>query len=611
MAGTIQTLILTPSPTKSLLFRHRNLHFPAKHAILRCHFISSRRSRLTWRSIRACESSNQIESDGENLDRESGSVEGLLWARPLLNFASDNFLPLALLGGVALGLANPGLGCLADKYSLSKFSTFGIFIVSGLTLRSEDIGDAAEAWPVAILGLVSILLFTPYFSRLILHFRLQPQEFVTGLAIFCCMPTTLSSGVALTQLAGGNSALALAMTVISNLLGILIIPFSISRFIASGVGVSVPTKQLLKSLVVTLLIPLVLGKPPVRFTYARRKRHHESRVAVETQVVAEVEGSIRGENEEEAESAGVVKHFPGMTRRTDDREKEKTEGTREEFSRELEEVREELKKIPRLEQGMDWLLARMEELMKLQRQERRDAQTAGVEAPTRHMTPGEETSERARPPRKSGFRMDCRTRRVEMLTFDGENPDGWVFRAERYFVMNRLSENEKLDVVVVSIGDFVDQNRKLFSKISAILLSLVPWMQVSRSRSLLLMVKPAVFLVAIGAGALLHLILLAFNVLTIKSLSALSGGGQSVFAKKENSSAFLLVASQKTLPVMVAVVEKLGGAFGESGLLVLPCVAAHLNQVTYVSPLLFPLFVNDCFINEGEKIIRLCVSYDN
>ena len=32
---------------------------------------------------------------------------------------------------------------------------------------------------------------------------------------------------------------------------------------------------------------------------------------------------------------------------------------------------------------------------------------------------------------------------------------------------------------------------------------------------------------------------------------------------------------------MVAVVEKLGGAFGESGLLVLPCVAAHVNQVGY------------------------------
>lgn len=49
---------------------------------------------------------------------------------------------------------------------------------------------------------------------------------------------------------------------------------------------------------------------------------------------------------------------------------------------------------------------------------------------------------------------------------------------------------------------------------------------------------------------------------------------------------------QKTLPVMVAVVEQLGGALGESGLLVLPCIAAHFNQVliTYI-PFLCILFV--------------------
>jgi len=125
----------------------------------------------------------------------------------------------------------------------------------------------------------------------------------------------------------------------------------------------------------------------------------------------------------------------------------------------------------------------------------------------------------------------------------------------------------------------VDQNRKLLSVISALLLGLVPWIQVSRSRSLLLMVKPAVFLVAVGMGALLHLILLAFNALSIQGLSAISGGSKSVFAKRENASALLIVASQKTLPVMVAVVEQLGGALGVSGLLVLPCVAAHLNQI--------------------------------
>ncbi|KAK8653410.1 hypothetical protein V6N13_127412 [Hibiscus sabdariffa] len=384
MAGTIQSLTLTTPSAVSRKFPRRKTCCLFSRSL---RFNPPRRSISTL--IRSCKPSDEIHG--------SDLANGLNWTKPLIKFASDNFLPLALTGGVAFGLANPTIGCLADKYHLSKFSTFGIFVVSGLTLRSDAIGAAAKAWPVGLFGLCSILLFTPYFSRLILLFPLQPQEFVTGLAIFTCMPTTLSSGVALTQLAGGNTAIALAMTVVSNMLGILFIPFSISKFIADGVGVNVPTAQLLRSLLLTLLVPLILGK-----------------------VLRE---SFRG------------------------------------------------------------------------------------------------------------------------------------------------------------LANFVDQNRKLFSKISAVFLSLVPWMQVSRSRSLLLMVKPAAFIVAIGMGMLLHLVLLAFNTLAIRSLSAVSGGGKSIFAERENALAALLVASQKTLPVMVAVVEQLGGAFGESGLLVLPCVAAHLSQI--------------------------------
>ncbi|ONI21665.1 hypothetical protein PRUPE_2G079400 [Prunus persica] len=257
MAGTIHALILTPRPAKLLPFAHRIPHFPSKHAAFRFNF---QLSRSISKPVKACQQSDQIDGDGKKAHNDSGSVKGLSWAKPLSHFVANNFLPLALVGGVALGMANPSLGCLADTYSLSKFSTFGIFIISGLTLHTGEIVAAAQAWPAGIFGLVSILLFTPYFSRIILQLQLQPPEFVRGLAIFCCMPTTLSSGVALAQLAGANSALALAITVISNLLGILIVPFSISKYIAGGVGVSVPTKQLFKSLVLTLLIPLILGK---------------------------------------------------------------------------------------------------------------------------------------------------------------------------------------------------------------------------------------------------------------------------------------------------------------------------------------------------------------
>ncbi|XP_039133517.1 probable sodium/metabolite cotransporter BASS4, chloroplastic isoform X4 [Dioscorea cayenensis subsp. rotundata] len=372
----------------------------------------SRESRQEFRRLRAFGGSDQVNGRGDQHLGHSNSLDIFSWARPLLDFAAKNFLPLALVCGVAFGVADPTLGCLAHKYSLSRVSTFGIFFISGLTLQSREIDAAIEAWPAGLFGLSSILLFTPLFSRLILQLKLVPQEFVTGVAVFCCMPTTLSSGIALTQLAGGNSALALAMTVISNMLGIMIVPFSLSIFIMTGRGVSVPTLELFRSLFNTLLVPLVLGK---------------------------------------------------------------------------------------------------------------------------------------------------------------------VLRD-----------------ILSGVAKFVDQNRHS--------LSMVPWIQVSRSRPLLLSVNPASFAIAISLGALLHLALLALNMLAMRSLSALSGGSRSVFSKKDNARAVIIVASQKTLPVMVAVVEQLNGALGESGLLILPCVASHIIQIIIDSFLVNMWTQKDQHSNETKEV---------
>lgn len=35
--------------------------------------------------------------------------------------------------------------------------------------------------------------------------------------------------------------------------------------------------------------------------------------------------------------------------------------------------------------------------------------------------------------------------------FSGDNPDGWLYHAERYFEVNGLTEKEKLSVVGVSL----------------------------------------------------------------------------------------------------------------------------------------------------------------
>ncbi|KAG6629667.1 hypothetical protein CIPAW_14G101100 [Carya illinoinensis] len=331
--------------------------------------------------VRAIANSNQGNSDGiSNHKKVLKSANVLTFAKALFNFNLTNFLPRG--NWSSLGFSNPTLGCLAHKYSLSKFSTCGIFFIL-----------VAEAWPAGIFGLVSILLVSPLFSRLILQVQLAPQEFVTGLAIFSCMPTTLSSGVALTQLVGGNSALALAMTVISNLLAILAVPFWISNVFADGFGVSIPTRELFWSLIFTLLFPLILGK-------------------------------------------------------------EKT--------------------------------------------------------------------------------------RIYIFYITG---------------------------IVNSLATCIDQNQRIFSMMSTVLLSLTPWMQVSKFRLLILMLKPKGFIEAMGMG------------ISVKCMSAGFGGGESILSKKENFRALLIVCSQKALLIVVAVVDQLSGVVGETGLLVLPCVVAHINQV--------------------------------
>ncbi|PON63610.1 hypothetical protein TorRG33x02_275890 [Trema orientale] len=49
---------------------------------------------------------------------------------------------------------------------------------------------------------------------------------------------------------------------------------------------------------------------------------------------------------------------------------------------------------------------------------------------------------------RSEFRS--RTLNLELLVFDGTNPDGWVFRAECYFALNHFSDSKKLYAAVIS-----------------------------------------------------------------------------------------------------------------------------------------------------------------
>lgn len=177
-----------------------------------------------------------------------------------------NFLPLAFLIAVVVAMSFPFPGKvvaslhIGDVRIVQAINNFFVFLVSGLTLRTNEVKKAVSQWPGLLYGLLAILAFTPCLGFAARQLGLTPSEFNLGLAIFCVVPTTLGVGVALTAAAKGNQALALLLTVATNLLGIVTVPYELKLILLGSNVVSVDPSNLIVKLVLTVLVPTLIGK---------------------------------------------------------------------------------------------------------------------------------------------------------------------------------------------------------------------------------------------------------------------------------------------------------------------------------------------------------------
>ncbi len=175
-------------------------------------------------------------------------------------FLKKHFLPIGLVGVALFGLWVPSPGIYMAGLPTQYVAVGIIFICSGMLLRTSEVRSALSAWKATAWGAGSILFFTPLIgSTLALQLPIAP-EFQLGLALFCCMPTTLSSGIALTIQAGGNMALALLLTVLTNVLGVFTVPLLLDQLLERGGAVELSALHLLGDLCLSILLPLALGR---------------------------------------------------------------------------------------------------------------------------------------------------------------------------------------------------------------------------------------------------------------------------------------------------------------------------------------------------------------
>eukprot|EP00899_Mesostigma_viride_P024872 jgi/Mesvir1/556/Mv11407-RA.2 len=240
-----------PALSYSALDRRRRGCFLPQPAPLRgCRHKPSQRSAVV------CQSAGGSQAVGPGAGG-GASITTTHWSKQVLDFVQAQFLPLGLVVGILCGYCWPHYGTIAASQSLHRFATIGIFTISGLCLRPAQIQQTMHEWRAILYSCASIWFLTPWVALLVLQLPLVPREFPLGVALFACMPTTLSTAVALSQAVGANVPVALAVTLLSNLGGILTMPFMIARTVGAGLGVRVNPTPLLLQLLQCVLLPLV------------------------------------------------------------------------------------------------------------------------------------------------------------------------------------------------------------------------------------------------------------------------------------------------------------------------------------------------------------------
>ena len=175
----------------------------------------------------------------------------------------DPFL-LGLVGAVVLAFLLPGPGAENGPLHPELLTRTGIaliFFLNGLTLSFSALRAGALSWRLHLLVQASTYLLFPLCGAI---FYLVPPAWMSpglklGFLFLCALPSTVSSSVAFTALAGGNVPGAIFNATLSNLLAIFATPLLVG--LSAGIAsTALPLGQILRELVAWLAVPLVAGQ---------------------------------------------------------------------------------------------------------------------------------------------------------------------------------------------------------------------------------------------------------------------------------------------------------------------------------------------------------------
>lgn len=169
------------------------------------------------------------------------------------------FLPLGLIAAFLAAWLVPEPGTTLKELGFIPGVVIGLFLLNGYQTNLAELPAKRQfLWLLLAAALINLFLAPALGVAVANVANLSPGE-TLGLIVKSAVPSTLSTCIVLTQLAGGYSLWALVITLALNILGVFTLPFVLDMALGESAEVSVDPLNLLSTLIQLVLIPFLVG----------------------------------------------------------------------------------------------------------------------------------------------------------------------------------------------------------------------------------------------------------------------------------------------------------------------------------------------------------------
>jgi len=195
-----------------------------------------------------------------------------------MRFLKKNWYVIGLLLVLVLAFLAPGFGVRLNEGKRANTAAIVIiFLISGFSLPTEAVLRGVREVRLHLYVNLFVFVVTPlYFLLTAWPFRdVLGGYLLVGIYGLACLPTTISSCIAFTQMAGGNVVGTVFNAALSNLVGVFISPLLLTLLLrggAYGMPFAEVTRIFMK-LLVKVLLPFAVGQVAHAFAGGLAVRH--------------------------------------------------------------------------------------------------------------------------------------------------------------------------------------------------------------------------------------------------------------------------------------------------------------------------------------------------